>query len=184
MEVLEEGDESRGLRRAEVLAVGRHVAAALDDLADEVVLRQAPGDVVEGGAALAAALLERMAVAALLDLEDQRALSLEGGRTLEESRRHRIAAPGIHVWAPGGELGQACERPQRHRDEQDGEDRDRTPAPALLAFAGEERKQEQGDDADDGSEEEHRRLQGRGKQREQRIEPEEEVVRAGGARDD
>src|SRR5262245_9413392 len=74
MERHEERDQRRGLRGREVLPVRGHVAAALDDLADELVLGEAHGHVVQRGPALAPAIVERMAVAALLHLEDEGAL--------------------------------------------------------------------------------------------------------------
>src|SRR5207302_8829405 len=62
---LEERDESGRFRRAEVLPVRRHLAAALDDLPDQLILRQPDGDSVATGPALPAARVERMAVPAL-----------------------------------------------------------------------------------------------------------------------
>src|ERR1700752_4389134 len=43
MESLEKGDQRRGLWRTQVFSVRRHVAASLDHLADELVLRQPYG---------------------------------------------------------------------------------------------------------------------------------------------
>src|SRR6516162_4314446 len=40
MQRLEKCHERRGLRRAEIFSVGRHVSAPLDHLPDELVLRQ------------------------------------------------------------------------------------------------------------------------------------------------
>jgi hypothetical protein len=54
----EEGDESRGFGRAEIFAVGGHVATALNDLANELVLGEEKRDFIESGAALAALVPE------------------------------------------------------------------------------------------------------------------------------
>src|SRR5438270_2120866 len=101
MQDFEKCDERGGLRRAQILAVRRHVATALDHLADELVLRQPHRNIVECRTALPAALSEGMAVAALFDLKDERALSLQRGRGVQESCRHGSAAPGIHLRTPG-----------------------------------------------------------------------------------
>lgn len=54
----EEGDKSRGFGRAEIFAVGGHVATALNDLANELVLGEEKRDFIESGAALAALVPE------------------------------------------------------------------------------------------------------------------------------
>jgi len=65
-------DATSGLSpRAEVLPVRRHVATTLDDLPDQLILRQPHGDSVERRAALPTRLVERMTVPALLRLEDE-----------------------------------------------------------------------------------------------------------------
>src|SRR5262245_2935116 len=76
MERREKRDKRGGFRRTQVLAVCRHVAAPLNDLANELVLREAGGDAVETRAALAAGIAKGVTVAALLCLEDERTLSL------------------------------------------------------------------------------------------------------------
>ena len=73
----QEAHERLGLGRIERVAVGGHVAAALQHLANDLVLGHARGDGVECGAALPAGARERMAVAALLVLQHQRALALQ-----------------------------------------------------------------------------------------------------------
>src|SRR5262245_32011244 len=65
MERLEKRDKRRGFRRTQVLAVRGHVAAPLNDLANELVLREPGGDAIETRAALAAGLAKGVAVAAL-----------------------------------------------------------------------------------------------------------------------
>ena len=82
------GIDQRGcFRRREILAVGRHVAAALKHLADELILCQACRDVIQCRSALSAHPAERVAVAALLGLEDDRALPFDWGQIVQELRR-------------------------------------------------------------------------------------------------
>src|ERR1700758_1547745 len=100
MQGLEKCDQRGGLRGAQILAVRRHVATALNHLADELVLRQPHRNTVECRTALPTALSEGMAVAALFDLKHERALPFQGGRSVQELRRHGSAAPGIHLWTP------------------------------------------------------------------------------------
>jgi hypothetical protein len=77
MQSFQKRDQGRGFRRTQILSVGGHVTASLDYLADQLVLRKSHGDAIERGPSLAAQVSESMAVAALLDLEDERALPLE-----------------------------------------------------------------------------------------------------------
>jgi hypothetical protein len=84
MQGFEKRHESGGLRRAEILAVRRHVAAALDYLADKLVLRQAYRNAIECRTALPATLSKSMAVTTLFDLKDKRTLPLERSRTVQE----------------------------------------------------------------------------------------------------
>src|SRR5580704_6029346 len=82
MQGFEKCHERRGLCRTQVLPVRRHVAASLDHLADELVLREPHGDAVERRPPLSAEFTERMAIAALLHLEHESALPLKcGGAT-------------------------------------------------------------------------------------------------------
>ena len=82
MQGLEKCDKRRGLRRTQVLSVRRHVAASLDHLADELILREPHGDAVERRTPLPAEFTERMAIAALLHLEHESSLPLKcGGAT-------------------------------------------------------------------------------------------------------
>src|SRR5262245_26758666 len=68
MQGLHERHQRGDLRRAEILAIGRHIAAALDHLPDKLVAGQARRHVVERRAALAAAAAQAVAVPALLVL--------------------------------------------------------------------------------------------------------------------
>ena len=89
MERHEEAHESLGFRRVEGVAVSGHVASALKDLADDLVFGHAGGDVVEGGAALAAGSSEGVAVAALLVLKNEGSLVFERGCGSEGTSRGR-----------------------------------------------------------------------------------------------
>src|SRR5262245_8527338 len=68
MQGLHERHERRHLCRAQILAIGRHIAAALDHLPDQLVAGQACRHVVERRAALAAAVAQAVAIPALLVL--------------------------------------------------------------------------------------------------------------------
>src|SRR5580658_8160939 len=135
MQRFEKCHERRCLRRTQVLSVRRHVSASLDDLADELVLREPRGNAVQSRTSLASRVAEGMAVAALLALKNQRALPLKRRCAAEESVRHRIAAPGIHVRAPRCISGKMRQCSERYRQQQDGENRDGPPAPAFFSFA-------------------------------------------------
>jgi hypothetical protein len=77
-----------------------------------------------------------MTVAALLGLKNKRTLSLKRGCTMQNFFRYRIAAPRVHVRTPGSESREMRKGSQRYRDQQNGQNCDRTAAPALLAFTG------------------------------------------------
>src|SRR6266699_5250717 len=109
MQSLEKCYECSGLRRTQILSVRRHVSAALNYLANELVLREPHGDTVESGTSLPAHVSKGMTVAALLDLQHQRTLPLKCGCAMNKSIRHGIATPRIHVWTPGCEPGQMGE---------------------------------------------------------------------------
>src|SRR5262249_61713884 len=94
-ERFEEGDERGRLRRAQVLSVGRHVPAALDHLADQLILREPHRDAVQRGPALTTRAAQRVAVAALLELQDQRSVPLESGPSLQILLRDRLAPPRL-----------------------------------------------------------------------------------------
>src|SRR5882672_5946435 len=99
MQGFEKCHERRGLCRTQVLPVRRHVAASLNHLSDELVLREPHGDAIQRRASLPAQLPEGVAVAALFDLKNKRALSLQGRCAMKKSLRDRIAAPGaISSW--------------------------------------------------------------------------------------
>src|SRR6266850_5228871 len=158
MERLQEGDERGGLGGREVLSVGGHVAPALDHLADELIARQSDRDFVERRTALATAVAEGVAVAALLDLEDQRSLALQGRPVREELVRDRLAAPRLHREAPGRVQAQARERGPAYGDEHDRHHGEGPAPDALLSFAGDERERDQPDQDQRGPDQQHRRF--------------------------
>src|SRR5262245_8962899 len=80
---LHERDERVDFGRTQILAVGRHIAAALQDLADQLIARLARRDTVERWAALSSFTAEAVAGATLLVLENQRALELERGPIMD-----------------------------------------------------------------------------------------------------
>src|SRR5215472_12623494 len=101
MQGFEKGHQRRGLRRAQILAISRHVAASLDHLANELVLREPHRNTVQRRTPLPTLVCQGMAIAALLDLKYKRSLPLQRGCPFQESHRHRCTAPGVHLWAPG-----------------------------------------------------------------------------------
>ena len=135
--------ERSSLRGTQVVPISGHVAAALNHLPDELVLRQSHGNAIQGRASLSTGVAKRVAVAALLDLKHQRALPLQCSRAMNEAVRHRITAPRIHVRTPGRELGEAGESAERDRNQQHGKNRNRPALPALFSFAGKKRQKNQ-----------------------------------------
>src|SRR5580700_4207271 len=70
----EERHERRGFRRIQVLAIGRHVAAALNHLPDELILGELYGNCIERGPALTSGATQGVAIVTLLRLEHERSL--------------------------------------------------------------------------------------------------------------
>ena len=81
----EETHEGLGLGGGEGIAVGGHVSAALQDLANDLVFRHARSDGVECGATLAADTGDGVAVAALLVLQDERSLAFERSAVAQDT---------------------------------------------------------------------------------------------------
>src|SRR5258708_26068695 len=145
MEGFKESHKRRSLRGTQILSVGRHIAAALDHLPDELVTRKSHGDTIQSRPPLSAGIADRMAIATLLDLKYKRTLPLERRRTMYVSVGHWIAAPRVHPRAPGRELGHASESAERDGDHQHGDNRNRAALPALFSFSGKKRQQNQSD---------------------------------------
>src|SRR6266853_338759 len=93
MQSFKKRNQGSRLRRTQILSVGGHVAAALDHLSNQLILRQPHGHRVERRAALSPLIAERVAVVALLHLKNQGALPLERGPVVQKLRRNRNAAP-------------------------------------------------------------------------------------------
>src|SRR5262249_30164101 len=96
-----ERDQRPDLRRAEILATGRHIAPALDYLADQLAIGQSRRNVVERRAALTAFPAQAMAIAALLVLQRNGALQLERRASFNKLLRQGVAAPRVHMRRPG-----------------------------------------------------------------------------------
>src|SRR6267142_4622387 len=120
-----------------------------------------------------------MAVAALLRLKNESALPLQRGCAVDESFRHGITAPGVHVRAPGCELCEVRKGSQSDRGEQNSQNRNRPAFPALFSFARKEGKKQQSENNNDRADDKCWCLERRGKQREQAVEPEEKVIGLG-----
>src|ERR1700693_6419569 len=135
MQSLQKRNQGRGLRRAQILSVRRHVAASLDYLPNQLVLRQSHRDTVQSRTSLPTALTKRMTVAALLHLKDQRALSLKCGTAMQKLLRHRVAAPSVHVRTPRRVSSEVSECSQRHGNQQYRQDGNGAAAPTLFSFA-------------------------------------------------
>src|ERR1700752_2045930 len=135
MQCFQECDQRSGLRRTQILPIGRHIAAALDHLPYELVLGEPHRNAVQSGPSLPAGVPKRMAVAALLDLEDESTLPLKRSSASQPSLRYGITAPSVHVRTPGREtreMGESskCDGDHHHRQHSDW------PAPpALFSFA-------------------------------------------------
>src|SRR5258708_27122867 len=158
MQRFEECDERGGLRGTQILPICRHVAASLDHLADELVLRQSHRNAVQSWASLSAILPEGMAVATLLGLENERALPLERSRAMHKFLRHGVAAPGVHIRTPLRIASEMGECSQDYGDQQNRQNSDWPPAPTLFPFSRKKWQQNKKRDNDYGANEESRRL--------------------------
>ena len=76
MQRFEKSNQRRRLRRIQILSIRRHISAALQYLAHELVARQPNGHSVESRPTLAADVAKRVAVVALFRLKDKRSLDL------------------------------------------------------------------------------------------------------------
>jgi hypothetical protein len=158
MQGFEKCNEGRRLCRTQVFPVRGHVPAPLDNLADELVLRQAHRNGVQRGTSLPARLPKGMAVTALLNLENERALPLKRRCTVQKSLGHGITAPSIHVRTPGRISSEVSECSQGYGDQQNRQNSDRPPAPTLFPFSRKKWEQNKKRDNDYGANEESWRL--------------------------
>src|SRR5713226_8717213 len=134
VECLQERHECSRLRRAQVFSVGWHVAAALDHLTYELILRELHGYSIQFWSALSARAAQRVAVMALLRLKNQRSLPLQSCTTFQVLRWNRFAAPRVHHRAPRRVAGQMREGTECHCHKQNRENRNGAALPAFLAF--------------------------------------------------
>src|SRR5215467_11543591 len=130
-----ERDERVDFSRAQILAVGGHVAATLQNLADELVARLARRDAVERRPALSSFTAEAVAGPALLVLQHQRALELERSPALDVPDRCGGRGPGLHLRRPRNRHAESGQRGNDEHDDQDREDGNGTTLPALLSRA-------------------------------------------------
>src|ERR1700722_120434 len=159
MQGLEISYERRNFRGTQVVSIGRHVSAALNHLANELVLRQPHGNAVQSWSALSTCVAERVAVAALLDLKHECTLPLKRGRAMNVAVGYWIAAPGVHVRTPRRELGHASKRAKSDRDQQYGNHRNWTGLPAFFSFSRKKRQKNQAKNCQRRNDEQERRLQ-------------------------
>src|SRR5215472_18416906 len=82
MQGAEKRNQSRCLGWTQIISVSRHVAAALQHLANQLVLGKARGHGIQRWTALAAFSFERVAVATLFALEHEYPLTFESRRAL------------------------------------------------------------------------------------------------------
>ena len=78
MQRLEKRDECSCLGRPQVLSVGRHVAATLDYLSDQLIVGEPESDLIQFRSAFPSSITQGVAVAALLGLKNKGALPLQG----------------------------------------------------------------------------------------------------------
>jgi hypothetical protein len=76
VQCLEERNECSRLRGVQVPPISRHIASALDYLADQLILREPYGDSIQLRPPLAADAAQGVAVVALLHLKNKRPLPL------------------------------------------------------------------------------------------------------------
>src|SRR3984885_1705317 len=181
---LEKRYERRSLCGTQVVPIGRHVTAALNYLANELILRQTHGNAIQGWSPLSTRVAERVAVAALLDLKHERTLALKCSGAVNVAVGYWIAAPGVHVRTPWRELGHASKRAESDRDEQYGNYRNWTPLPAFFSFSRKKWQKNQAKNCQRRDDEKERRLQRWRKKREQCVEPQEKIIGLGRSLDD
>ena len=117
MKGLEKGHQCGGLRRVQVFPIGRHITAALEYLAHDLIAGQTYSDRVERRPSLAAAFTEGMAVVTLFRLEDKRPLDLKRRSSAYEFRRDGSSGPSVHNRTPRRMAGQIGERSECHSDQ-------------------------------------------------------------------
>src|SRR5882724_812857 len=99
-----------------------------------------------------------MTIAALLGLENERTLPLEGGCAVQKLLRNGISAPRIHVWTPRRISSEVGECSQGYGGQQNRQNSDRPPAPTLFPFSRKKWQQNKKRDTDYGTNKESWRL--------------------------
>ena len=117
MERFEKCDESRSLRWVQVLSIGGHIAATLQDLPHELICRQPDGNRIESRPALTPDVANGVAVVTLLRLKYERSLDLNRRATIQKSRWDGSAGRGVHHGTPRRMIGHVCKRSQRNSDQ-------------------------------------------------------------------
>src|SRR5262245_42561000 len=145
-----ERDERVDFSRVQILAIGRHVAATLQNLTDELIARLTRRDAVERRSALSAFAAEAVAGPALLVLQHQRALKLERSPSLDIPDRCGGGGPSLHLRRPRNRHAEGRKGGNDEHDDQDREDGDGTTLPALFSRARKKRHEKKRCDCDDG----------------------------------
>src|ERR1700693_4958496 len=125
-----------------------------------------------------------MTVVTLLRLENERTMALQRSPTIQEFRRNRLTAPGIHHRAPRRVFSQMSQSAEAYGDQQNREDSNGPAFPALLTFACHKRKRQQDNKSNGGTNQQDGRLRRGRKEREQSIQPQEEKIGTRGGLND
>ena len=131
---LEKRHQRSCLGGTQVFSIRRHVAATLNHLAYQLILRELNGDSIQFRPALSSRSAQSVAVVALLGLKNERPLALQRCTPFQVWFRNRFTAPRIHHGTPRRIAGQMCECTERDRDQQNRKNRYGTAPPAFLAF--------------------------------------------------
>ena len=178
MQRLEELNKCGSFGWTQILAICGHVAAALKNLTDQLILSETRRDEIQSRTALSADACDRMAVAALLRLKDNCALPLKGTRILGIAKgNRRPAAPRAHLRAPWRESAEMRQHTPSNRDRGQHKDRDWAPVPALLSFTRIKREGHKSRNSEYGSNQQKRRLKAWWKIGQNGIKPKEEEIR-------
>src|SRR5579862_6060695 len=158
MKRIQKCDERSDLGRRKRSAIGRHVAATLNYLADDLIFGEMHGNAVERGTALAPESAERVTIVALLGLENERALAFERSITVDEAIGNFVGGPRGHVRTPGCIGAEMRERSQADGDNHQRKDANRTAIPTLFADTRDEWQSEQYAESNHWCDEDERRF--------------------------
>src|ERR1700686_260434 len=158
MQSFQECYQRSGFRRTEVFGIGRHIATALDHLANKLIFGKAQRDGVQCRSALTSSIIERMTVVTLLSLKNERACAPQGRTSVDILWWNRLAAPCVHHRTPRCVLAQMRHGAESHRDQENREHCNRSALPAFLTFSGEEGKRQQNHKPDCWTNQQYRRF--------------------------